>query len=305
MAQAHHHDHPAPRPGTHTTAFAIGTTLNFAFVVVEVFFGVFGHSLALVADAGHNLGDVLGLAVAWGAASLARRRPTARRTYGWHSSSILAALGNASALLITTGAIAWEAIRRFQHPEPVSGGTVILVAGAGVLINAVSAFLFRKGGERDVNVKAAYVHLAADALLSLGVVIAGAVIHFTGWLWMDPAVSLVLAVAIVVGTWSLLRESLDLALHAVPARIDPAQVRDFLSQAPGVAEVHDLHIWAISTSDAALTAHLVIPSALRRDTLLRELSDELREHFGINHATLQVEEQGLEGCCALESEVPA
>lgn len=300
MGRGHSHHEHRPAKGQHDAAFAISTGLNFAFVVIEVVFGILAGSLALVADAGHNLGDVLGLSVAWGAALLARRRPTARRTYGWHSSSIFAALANASALLLTTGAIAWEAIQRLRHPQPVEGLTVVAVAGVGVVLNAASALLFRRGGERDMNVRAAFAHLAADAVLALGVVVAGILIHLTGWLWLDPVVSLVLSVSIVVGTWSLLRESLALALHAVPPGIEPDEVRAMLAGAPGVTEVHDLHIWAISTSDTALTAHLVMPNVESPDEHLRSLGEELREHFGIAHATLQVESGGLVHCCALE-----
>src|SRR5204863_3859271 len=244
-------------PGSFGLAFAIGITLNLGFVIVEVSYGLFAHSLALVADAGHNLGDVLGLLLAWCATFLARTVPTDRRTYGLRSSSILAALFNAIFLLITVGAIAWEAIRRFGNPNVVEARTVIWVAIIGIVINAVTALMFMSGRKRDLNIRAAFVHMAADAGVSLGVVVAGFLIIATGWLWIDPAISLVIAAVITWGTWGLLRDSANLALHAVPQGIEVAEVRQYLSSLPHVTAVHDLHVWPMSTTETALTAHLV------------------------------------------------
>jgi len=282
------HQHQ-PAPSTFGRAFALGVILNTAFVVIEVTFGLLAHSLALVADAGHNFGDVLGLGLAWGALLLAQRPPTARRTYGWHRGSILAALANAGLLLLATGAIAWEAIRRLLTPEAVAGTTVIWVAAVGVGINAVTALGFLAGRQQDLNLRAAFAHLAADAALALGVVIAGVLILVTGWAWLDPAVSLVIVVAIVAGTWGLLRDSLNLALDAVPPDIDIQAIERYLAAVPAVSDVHDLHVWGMSTTEAALTAHLVMPERPADDAQLAQLCHALHERFGIEHATLQVE----------------
>ena len=289
-AHGHGHGHAhVHAPADFGRAFLIGMVLNTAYLAVEAGYGLASGSLALVADAGHNLSDVLALGAAWVAQSLGRSRPTQRYTYGLRRLSILSALGNAAALLIVTGAIAWEAIRRLLHPEPTAGLTVIVVALGGVVVNGVSAALFASGGKGDLNVRGAFLHMAGDALVSLGVALAGAAILFTGWRWLDPLATLAVSAVIVAGTWSLLTESLKLALDAVPPGVDAQAVRDHLVAAPGVSEVHDLHIWAMSTTDVALTAHLVRPGAPPDDALLRGLADELRHRFGIGHATLQVE----------------
>ena len=277
--------------------FAVAVALNVGFVIVEAGFGVAARSLALLADAGHNLGDVLGLLLAWGATRLAQRRPSQRRTYGWRSSSILAAMLNAGLLLVAVGGIAWEAVRRFGSPGEVAGGTVIWVAAAGVVLNTATALLFVAGRKRDLNLRAAFLHMAADAAVSAGVVVAAVVMLRTGWMWLDPTVSLVIAAVILVGTWGLLRESVDLALAAVPAGIDPAAVEAYLGGLPGVTAVHDLHIWGMSTTESALTAHLVKPDPRDDDELLARACRELHDRFGIGHATLQWERGGHPAPC--------
>ncbi|HXV00275.1 MAG TPA: cation diffusion facilitator family transporter [Caulobacteraceae bacterium] len=283
---AHSHDHT---PVSFGRAFAIGITLNIAYVAAEAVYGVMANSLALLSDAGHNLGDVLSLAVAWAAALMGRRAPSARYTYGLRGFSILAALSNAMLLLIVTGGIAWAAILRLIHPEPSAGVTVMVVAAVGVAINGATAAMFAAGRKSDVNIRAAFAHMASDALVAAGVVAAGAVILATGWRWLDPAVSLVIGAVIVAGTWSLLRESLDLALQAVPAGIDRAAVRAYLAGLPDVVEVHDLHIWGMSTTETALTAHLVRPGAAVDDAMIHDACLELKNRFHVHHATLQVE----------------
>lgn len=276
-------------PASFGSAFAIGITLNLGFVIIEVVYGVFAHSLALVADAGHNMGDVLGLLLAWGATFLARTAPTARHTYGLRSSSILAALFNAIFLLITVGAIAWEAIRRFGHPAAVEGKIVIWVSLIGIVINSATALMFMSGRKRDLNIRAAFMHMAADAGVSLGVVVAGFLIIGTGWLWVDPAISLAIAAVITWGTWGLLRDSVNLALQAVPQGIDVGEVRQYLSGLPHVTEVHDLHVWPMSTTETALTAHLVRDVDDCDCALLDQASRDLHRKFEIQHATLQFE----------------
>jgi cobalt-zinc-cadmium efflux system protein len=271
-------------------AFVIGIVLNLLFVLAEWGFGILSNSLALLADATHNLGDVLGLVLALGAALLAKSAPTRRFTYGLRGSSILAALFNALLLMVACGAIAWEAVLRFAHPQPVAGTTVSIVAGIGVLINGFSAWLFMAGSKDDINVRGAYLHMAADAALSLGVVVAGLVVMSTGWTWLDPAVSLVIVVIIVLGTWSLLKESMQMVLAGVPASVDPTQVTAFLAAQSGVTEVHDVHIWAMSTTETALTAHLVMPGGYPGDATIDRIVEHLREDFSIHHCTLQVEQ---------------
>jgi cobalt-zinc-cadmium efflux system protein len=288
MGHDHSHGH-SHAPADFGRAFAIGVTLNLGFVIVEAVFGGLSHSLALLADAGHNLSDVLGLLLAWGASVLVRRVPTPRRTYGLRRSSILAALLNAVILLVAVGGIAWEAILRLRHPEPVAGGTVMLVAAAGIVVNGLTAWLFMAGQKGDLNVRGAFLHMAADAAVSLGVVLAALAMRFTGWLWLDPAVSLAVVAVITLGTWGLLRESLDLALDAVPAGIHPAEVEAYLAALPGVEAVHDLHIWGMSTTEAALTVHLVKPDAGVDDALLARINTELHDKFGIEHTTVQFE----------------
>ena len=271
-------------------AFAIGIALNAAYLVAEAGYGIVSHSLALLADAGHNLGDVLALAAAWGAAILARWRPGGRYTYGLRGSTILVAIGNAILLLVVTGGIAWEAIRRLvEGPEPVFGLTVAVVAAAGVVINGSTALLFMSGRKGDLNIRAAFRHLASDAAVAFGVAIAGVLIVMTGWLWLDPAISLAISIIVVAGTWSLLRESVNLALHAVPPGIEREAVADYLGSLPGITAVHDLHIWGMSTTETALTAHLVRPEGVPNEALLRRAQHDLHERFGIGHVTLQVE----------------
>ncbi|ESS66866.1 cadmium, cobalt and zinc/H(+)-K(+) antiporter CzcD [Methyloglobulus morosus KoM1] len=286
----HHHNHEHHHaPANFDRAFAVGVVLNVGFVVTEAIFGTLANSLALVADAGHNLSDVLGLLLAWGASVLARRLPTQRRTYGLRRSSILATLLNALVLLIAVGGIAWEAILRFSHPESVASEIVIAVAGAGILVNGFTAWLFMSGQKHDINIRGAYLHMAADAAVSFGVVVAAIVMCYTGWLWLDPVVSLVIVLVIIVGTWGLLRESLNLALDAVPERVHPAEVEAFLAGLPGVEAVHDLHIWGMSTTEIALTVHLVKPDATIDDALLSHINEELHHRFGIGHTTVQFE----------------
>ncbi len=293
MAHGHHH-----APHDYNRAFAIGIGLNLAFVVIEACFGVWANSLALLADAGHNMSDVLGLLLAWGASYLAKSKPTARRTYGMRRSSILAALLNAIILLVAIGGVAWEAVLRFQEPESVSGLVIVGVALAGVVVNTLTALLFMRGSSHDLNIRGAFLHMAADAGISLAVVIAGVVIHLTGWVWIDPSLSMLIVAVIAVATWGLLRESVDLALDAVPAGIDPPAVAEYLAGLPGIAAVHDLHVWGMSTTESALTVHLVKPDGCLDDSLLSQITDELHERFGIAHATIQLE-QGADHDCRL------
>lgn len=285
---AHHGEH-AHAPRDFGKAFAIGIVLNTGFVAAEAAFGVLSNSMALVADAGHNLSDVLGLLVAWGGATLAKRQPSARYTYGWRGSSILAALFNAVFLLVAVGAIGWEALMRLQKPEPVAELTVVAVAALGIVINGVTAWLFAAGRKDDLNIRGAYLHMAADAAVSIGVVLAGLAMMLTGWLWIDPVVSLVIAAVIIIGTWGLLRDSVAMSLGAVPRNIDPAAVRAALCGASGVSAVHDLHIWPMSTTEVALTCHLVIPGGYPGDAYLHELAHRLQHDFGIAHSTIQIE----------------
>jgi cobalt-zinc-cadmium efflux system protein len=267
---------------------AIGVGLNTAFVAAEMFAGLWAGSLALLADAGHNAGDVVGLLLAWGASWLARRPPSPRYTWGLRRTTIYAALTNAVLLLVACGAILWEAAHRLQSPEPVAGPTVILVAGIGVVINTLSALVFLRG-HGDANVRGAFLHMAADAAVSVGVVFAGIAIAATGRLWIDPLVSIVIAMVIVVGTWGLFRESVDLALDAVPRGVDPREITASLAAVAGVVEVHDLHVWAASTSETSLTAHLVVTDVADRDAVLSTALHLLKERFHVAHATLQLE----------------
>jgi len=294
----HGHDH-GPGPGGYGRAFAIGIALNLGFVIAEVGFGLISHSLALVADAGHNLCDVLALGLAWTAAILSRRLPCARYTYGLRRSSVLAALFNAVLLLVVTGGIAWEAARRFAEPTPVGSVTIIWVAAAGILVNTATALLFLAGRKGDLNIRGAFFHMAGDALVAAGVVATGLLILKTGWLWLDPVVSLVISVVLVAGTWHLLRDSLNLSLDGVPAGIDSTAVRRFLATLPGVREAHDLHIWGMSTTESALTAHLVQESDRLDDALLARITTELHDKFGIEHPTLQFEHAASDQVCKL------
>jgi cobalt-zinc-cadmium efflux system protein len=279
-------------------AFLVGIVLNTAFVVVEVGFGILGNSMALIADAGHNLSDVLALVVAWVAARASTRPPSARFTYGLSGSSILAALFNAVFLLVAVGAIALEAVQRLLAPEPVAGLTMVVVAGIGILINGATALLFHRGAADDLNIRGVYLHMATDAAISAGVVAAGLAVLATGLTWIDPAVSLVVAIAIVWSTWGLLAESSALSVAAVPAGIDPAAVRAHLADLPGVTSLHDLHVWGLSTTASALTAHLVMPAGHPGDGFLEDVAETLRARFGIGHVTLQIETDG-DGWCRL------
>jgi cobalt-zinc-cadmium efflux system protein len=289
----HAHSHV---PKTFGFAFALGIALNTIFVVVEAIFGLISNSTALLADAGHNLSDVVGLLIAWGAAALSQRAPTTRYTYGLRSSSILAALFNAMFLLVAVGAIAWEAVWRFAQPEPVASKTVMIVAAIGIAINGLTAWLFASGRKDDINIRGAFLHMAADAAVSAGVVVAAAVILFADWYWVDPAVSLVICVVILWSTWGLLRDSVQMSLDAVPAGIDPSGVRSYLEQLPGVAKLHDLHIWPMSTTETALTCHLVMPGGNPGDAFLMTTAHELKHRFAIGHTTIQIETDEAAAC---------
>lgn len=282
----HHHHHA---PADFGRAFAIGVTLNMAFVLVEAGAGIWSGSLSLLADAGHNLSDVLSLVLAWGATILAKRQPTTRRTYGLRKATILASLANAVLLLVAVGAIGSEAVRRFAEPSAVAPWPVIITASVGVVINTATALLFMRGGKEDLNIRGAFLHMAGDAAVSLAVVIGAAAMALTGLMWLDPALSLVIVAVILLGTWGLLRDSFNLALDAVPQGIDPTAVRAWLCGLPGVTEVHDLHIWAMSTTETALTAHVTRPANLEPDAFLHDACDGLHRRFGIGHMTLQVE----------------
>ncbi|HSV01025.1 MAG TPA: cation diffusion facilitator family transporter [Roseiarcus sp.] len=284
----HGHTH-AHAPASFGKAFAVGIALNLGFVVIEAVYGLLGNSVSLLADAGHNLSDVLGLGVAWLGSVLARRAPTARFTYGLRGSSILAALFNAVFLLVTVGGLSWEALRRLGSPELAAGKTMMAVAAIGIVVNGVTAWLFASGRKDDINLHGAFLHMASDALVSVGVVAAGLLILLTHWLWIDPAVSLAINAVIVWGTWGLLRDSVEMSMAAVPAQIDPAAVRNFLAARAGVLDVHDLHIWPMSTTESALTCHLVMPDGHPGDAFLNELCSDLAQRFKINHTTVQIE----------------
>jgi cobalt-zinc-cadmium efflux system protein len=276
--------------------FALAIGLNLAFVVVEAVYGWLANSVALIADAGHNFSDVIGLIAAWAAVWLSRKAPSARYTYGLQRSSVLAALANAVLLLVACGAIAWEAIGRLASPSPVQGTTMMVVAGVGIVINVAAAVLLR-AGRADLNLRGAFLHMVADAVVSAGVVASGALILWTGWQWVDPVVSLAIVIVIVVGTWRLFRDSIRMSLDAVPRGVDMAAVDAFLRSRPGVRGVHDLHVWSLSTTHVALTAHLVIPAGGSHDAFIDETTDELQQRFGISHATLQVESGACEHAC--------
>lgn len=295
----HAHDH---QPANYNRAFVVGMILNVGFVITEFIFGMLANSIALIADAGHNLSDVLGLVLAWGAMLLVRRKPSSRHTYGWRKSSILAAFLNAIFLLVATGAIAWEAIQRFGKPGEVEGGIVIAVAAIGVVINTGTALMFMSGRKGDLNIRAAFLHMAADAMVSFGVVLAGIIILYTRWFWLDPAFSLLISALIVFNTWELLRDSFNLAVDAVPTNIDERAVRLYLLELSGVEQVHDLHIWGMSTTESALTAHLVMPTGHPGDACLQEICRELHTHFGIEHSTIQIEIGDSQSSCKLDSE---
>ncbi len=287
MSLSHSHDHT---PASYGRAFAIGIALNIGFVIIEAFYGWHSQSLALLADAGHNLSDVAGLLLAWAAVAAAKLRPNARHTYGWRRGSILASFANAIILLLAMGSLGWEAIQRLQTPAEIQAQTVMAVAGIGVLVNAATAALFMAGSKTDLNIRGAFLHMAADALVSVGVVISGALYLWQGWTWIDPVVSLAIAVVIIIGTWSLFYRSLHLLFDGVPESIDLEAVRGSLLALPGVEDLHDLHIWAMATNENALTAHLVLEEGTAQtDKLVEQASENLHELFEIRHVTLQTE----------------
>lgn len=294
-----HHGHHHHVPKNFDRRFAIGAGVNMAFVVLELTFGFISNSLALIADAIHNFSDVVGLLLAWGGAWLARLMPSARRTYGFRSATILAALTNAALLFVVVGAIVIEAFHRFMQPTETAGMTVVWVALAGIAINGGTAMLFWHGQKDDINIRGAFLHMAADAAVSLGVVIAALGIMATGWLWIDPVISLLIAAVILWSTWGLAKESLHLSLAGVPPQIDHAAVKEWLGSLPGVTEVHDLHIWAMSTTENALTVHLLRPDAPADDAFLQMIGKELAERFQIHHPTIQIEIGNAKDSCKL------
>lgn len=290
---SHHHG-----PAAFSRAFAIGIALNLGFVIVEAAYGWKVGSLALLADAGHNLSDVAGLVLAWVAALAAGRLPDQRHTYGWQRASILAAFANAVLLLVAMGSLLWEAGHRLQSPAPIDGITVMVIAAIGVLVNGVTAALFMAGSKSDMNIRGAFLHMAADALVSLGVVATGALYLATGWAWLDPATSMVIALVIIAGTWSLFRQSLHLLFDGVPGSIALADVDATLRELPGVVDVHDLHVWAMSTTGIALTAHLVMPGGHPGDAFLESIGRQLHDRFHITHPTIQIELDSHDHGCA-------
>ena len=295
MTDTHSQHHPATNYGR---TFAIGVTLNLGFVLVEAYYGWQADSLALLADAGHNLSDVAGLLLAWAAFGAARIKPNRRHTYGWRRASILASFINATVLLVAMGSLIWEAAQRLQIPATVDAVTVLWVAGLGVVINSLTAWLFMRGSQQDLNIRGAFLHMAADALVSVGVVMAGILYLWQGWLWIDPVVSILIALIIIVGTWSLFRRSVHLLFDGVPERIDLDQVEKSLLALPHVLGVHDLHVWAMSTADNALTAHLVYEDGeTNQNVLLREAAKVLQERFDIRHSTLQCEARDFAANC--------
>ncbi|MCX5964425.1 MAG: cation diffusion facilitator family transporter [Cyanobacteria bacterium] len=312
MPQHHDHHHSSAHtghsqaghshsvPDNYNAAFLVGLLLNGGFVLAEFGFGVQANSVSLMADAGHNLGDVLGLILAWSGTLLTRRKPSARYTYGWRKSSILAAFLNAIFLLITTGFIVWESFHRLMQAGEVNSPIVIAVALVGIGINAGTAAMFLSGRKGDLNIRAAFQHMVADAVISLGVVLAGIVILFTHWLWLDPVFSLVISTLIIFSTWELLKDSFRLAIDGVPSTVDERAVRGYLCERPGVTQVHDLHIWSMSTIEMALTVHLVMPYGHPSDHFLAEISRELKFHFGIQHSTIQIERGDADYPCSLD-----
>ena len=288
----HAHDEPGHQhqpPKDFGRAFLIGISLNLGFIILEVIFGLLSDSLALLADAGHNFADVLGLVMAWSANELAKRGSSPRRTYGWKRATVLAALFNALLLLVGVGVIVWEAFHRFGDPPHIEGKTVIWVAALGIVVNGITALLFMSGQKQDLNIRGAFLHMAADAAVSAGVMLAGWIILLTHWSWLDPLVSLLVGVVILLGTWELFTDSLNLSLDAVPANIDPAAVRAYLAGLPEIAGIHHLHIWALSTTEIALTAHLVKRTPALDDALLARIREDLFHNFRIGHATIQFE----------------
>ena len=307
MPHDHAHDHShshgggghSHAPASFGRAFAIGITLNVVYVALEAVFGLFSGSLALLSDAGHNLSDVLGLLLAWGAAWLSRKPPSGDRTYGFKRTPIFASLANAMILLVAVGVIGWEAIRRLIEPEPVATSTVLWVAAVGVFVNGITAWLFMSGRKGDLNIRGAFLHMAADTAVTVGVIVAALLIMWTGWTWLDPTVSLVIAAVILVGTWSLLKESVTLAVDAVPPGIDLDAVREHLEAQDCVEEVHDLHVWGMSTTETAMTVHLVCADREAADGMLARLPADMHEGFGIEHCTVQVETPDVAQACKL------
>lgn len=296
-SHSHSHSHAMPQRRNYNKAFGFGIILNILYIIVEVTFGLIINSMALIADAGHNLSDVFGLLLAWGAAYLAGFSVTNKRTYGLRKSTILAALFNAIILLAAVGAITIESIRKILEPEPIAGTTMMIVAGVGVIINTLTALLFMRGRESDLNIKGAFLHMAADAGVSLGVVAAGFLINITGFFLLDPIISLVIVIVITIGTWSLLKDSFHLSMDAVPRNIIFEEVKKYLSSLEGVKEVHDLHIWAMSTTETALTVHLVIPGKQEDDKFLSKVCEQLNQKFGIEHSTIQIEKKVQSASC--------
>jgi len=295
MARDHHHE-----PNNYNRAFAIGVVLNVAFVIIEVIYGFIAESMALIADAGHNFSDVIILLLAWGASLLASKKPTKRRTYGLRRVTIIASLMSAILLLTALGGITWEAIGRFSEPKAVNSLIVIVVAGIGVVINTATALLFISGQKHDLNIKGVYLHMAADAGVSLGVIVAGVAIMATGWLWLDPAISLIIVAIILIGTWELLRDSMNLTIDAVPEGINVAEIEAYLLDLDNVIKVHDLHIWALSTRETALTVHLVMNEEFIDNSFLGNVTEVLHKNYGIEHATIQIEKKDSLGSCKLD-----
>jgi cobalt-zinc-cadmium efflux system protein len=295
MSHAHNHG-----PSNYNRAFAIGVILNLSFVALEVGYGVIAGSLALIADAGHNLSDVLSLLLAWGASVLAAKSASETRTYGYRKATIMAALASAILLLVALGGIAWEAIGRIRTPQAVTGTIVIVVAAIGVVINTITALLFVSGKDHDLNIKGAFLHMLADAGVSLGVVVAGILILYRGWLWIDPVISLIIAGVILLGTWGLLRQSINQIMDAVPEGVDMVALRSYLTSLENVTDFHDLHVWHLSTTEIALTVHLVVTEKALNNDFLRDLQQRLHDEFGIEHATIQVEQQEMTTTCLLD-----
>ena len=291
------HNHPHAVPRHITKAFLVGLILNIAFVVIEAIAGLYTHSLSLLADAGHNLSDVASLALVLFANKIAMKQANDKYSFGYKQSTVLVALVNGGILLFALGAVAYEAVIRISNPQTIEGGVVAAIAGVGIVINSISAFLFFRDKEKDLNVKGAYLHMASDAVISLGVVIAGIVIIYTGWFWLDSIVSLILVIVVVIGTWGLLKESLRLTLNGVPTDIDMGEVKNYFLSLRGVSEVHDLHIWAISTTETALTIHLVIPNDILDDVIYKNIRENLHHKFNIAHSTIQIEKNNGQFHC--------
>ncbi len=298
MSHNHSHSHST---ANYNLSFALGIALNIVFVLIETGYGIKADSLALIADAWHNLSDVISLVLAWGAHYLSSRPATRKRTYGLGRVSILASLLSAILLLFALGGISWEAIQRFSEPQVVNGSIVITVAAIGVVINTATALLFVSGQKHDLNLRGAYLHMAADAGVSLGVVIAGGAIILTGWLWLDPVISLFIVLVVLIGTWNLLKDSLNLSIDAVPKNIDITEIREYLSSLDNISQIHDLHIWALSTRKNALSVHLVSRNESIDNVFLKQVQEHLHHHFNIEHTTIQIEKEDSAHTCALDT----